>query len=79
MNNQHYERENPEFWNKKEKDITKDQLKDARKQIERLENDLTLAYLEYGIAIKTLKKIGIEQYYLTQTVAKEALKQLGEY
>ena len=41
MNNQHYERENPGFWDKKkEKDMTKDQLADARKQIEILEKQL---------------------------------------
>ena len=33
---------------------------------------------QYEIAIKALKKIGIEQYYLPQTVAKETLKRLGE-
>ena len=40
------------------------QLKDATEQ--------------YKIAINSLKKIGIEQYYLPQTVAKETLKRLGE-
>ena len=59
--------------------MTKDQLEDARKQIETLENHLTTALLEYGIAIKALKTIGIKHYYLPQTIACEALKQLGEY
>ena len=40
------------------------QLKDATEQ--------------YGIAINALKKIGVESYYLPQTVAIETLKRLGE-
>ena len=39
MINQHYERENPKFWDKKkEKDITREQLDDAREQIKMLES-----------------------------------------
>ena len=33
---------------------------------------------QYKIAINALKKIGIQHYYLPQTVAIETLKRLGE-
>lgn len=69
------EKETPNFW-----ELIKElSNEDSDQRIKKLEDHLTLAYIEYGIAIKALKKIGIEHYYLPQTVAKEALKQLGEY
>jgi len=48
-------------------------------KLKMLEKSLIIAYLEYGIDIKAHKTIGIEHYYLPQTIACEALKQLGEY
>ena len=63
-----------EFW----KTIKELATADEQQIIKKLEDHLTLAYLEYSIAIKALKKIGIEHYYLPQTVAIETLKQLGE-
>ena len=42
MINQHYERENPKFWDKKkEKDITREQLDDARQIIFLLEGKIS--------------------------------------
>ena len=56
MTNQHYERENPRFWDKKkEKDMTREQLEDARQIIFLLERKMsTLENLIQNLIENTL-------------------------
>ena len=63
MNNQHYERENPDFWSKKkEKDMTREQLEDARQIIFLLERKMsTLENLIQSISENSNDKWVIER------------------
>ena len=63
MNNQHYERENPGFWDKKkEKDMTREQLEDARQIIFLLERKMsTLENLIQSISENSNDKWVIER------------------
>ena len=63
MTNQHYERENPRFWDKKkEKEMTREQLEDARQIIFLLERKMsTLENLIQSISENSNDKWVIER------------------